>query len=230
MATIAISYRRDDVRRNDQGATLTQTLKVLLEKRFGAESVFVDEADLQPGVEWPDELQRQFGEARLVILLIGQHWNRPPGPAPDHLHVEVEIALQSKRRGRAEILGLLMGGIKMPAEADLPPAIRDVHRLHMLTTSLRADASPSHEDVERILDEAARLLRPAEPPVELPPRVHSVAAILVGVACLGCWAAISPHDLNEGHLPALLLGTALTIGGLVDYFRSRAAFGSTSGH
>jgi TIR domain len=126
---IFINYRRDDSRA-DSGRLYDR-----LAVRFPG-CVFRDVASLEPGVEWHDAIARVLGQADACIVVIGKDWlnitdasgrRRLDDPC-DTVRLEIVTALERKMR----VFPVLVGGAKMPNEAEVPPDLQSLCRRNAL--------------------------------------------------------------------------------------------------
>ena len=129
---VFISYRRDDA------AGYAGRLEEALEKHLGRASAFRDVQDIPPGEDFVAAIQARLAGAQAVLVLIGPRWAGPEAPGQrriddpgDFVRLEVEVALQSGAR----VVPVLLPGVKMPAEADLPMPLRPLARRNALTLS-----------------------------------------------------------------------------------------------
>ena len=155
-----LSYRRDD------SAGFAGRLADALENAFGPGSVFRDIEDIGPGEDFIHTIESQLREVSAVLVMIGPHWlaagadgQRRLDAKDDFVHLEIRLALALGK----PLIPLLVGGARMPAEADLPPALgglarrqavvlSDVHwrsDIERLVASLRAWV-PSARAAERL--------------------------------------------------------------------------------
>ena len=67
-ARVFISYRRDDA------AGEAGRLADHLQKRFGADRVFLDIETIEPGTDFVQVLQRSLKETAAVLVVIGRQW------------------------------------------------------------------------------------------------------------------------------------------------------------
>jgi serine/threonine protein kinase/tetratricopeptide (TPR) repeat protein len=114
---IFISYRRADA--PDAVARLHERLTARLRNR----EVFYDHTSLELGDVFPDRLREQVTTAGVVLVVIGPNWaaelrNRAADTAKlDFVREEVRLALASGHT----VIPVLVGGAKMPSEADFAP-------------------------------------------------------------------------------------------------------------
>lgn len=133
MSSIFISYRRDDA--SGQAGRLFDRLTA----RFGADAVFMDVSDLQPGQDFVSEIARALRTTDVLLAVIGPQWAGAVGDAgrrrlddpDDFVRREVETAL---RRG-ARTIPVLVRGARMPGAAALPESLRPLARLQAIELS-----------------------------------------------------------------------------------------------
>jgi hypothetical protein len=124
---IFISYRHED---SGSAALLVYDR---LERRFGADSIFLDVKTLEVGTQWLTEIKSHEAGAVVILALIGRHWlsslkarqHLPAGDPKDVLMVELELAL---RRWSGTVIPILVDGATMPSEVSLPRPIRALTR------------------------------------------------------------------------------------------------------
>lgn len=120
MSAVFISYRRDDQ------PGVAGRLADALVSAFGADSVFRDIEDIQPGEDFALKIQSQLRAVGVMVVLIGParltaHRNgvRRIDEPEDFVRLEIEAGLRSGK----PVLPVLIGGASMPSENDLPPSI-----------------------------------------------------------------------------------------------------------
>ena len=118
---VFISYRRDDA----EG--YAGRLEEALEERLGRGSVFRDVLDIAPGADFVEAIRQRLAGAQTVLVLIGPRWAGGDSPgtrriddAQDFVRLEVQVALASSAR----IIPLLLPGMRMPAETELPDPLK----------------------------------------------------------------------------------------------------------
>ena len=108
---VFISYRRADT----WGAA--ELLRDRLANRFGRENVFLD-TQLQPGMEWLNEIKSRRGSCHVFLALIGPHWlsimkarDRAAivEPAEDYVQWEIRYALRPS--SGISVIPVLMGDV-----------------------------------------------------------------------------------------------------------------------
>jgi hypothetical protein len=152
MPKVFISYRRGD--------TGGQTGRLLdaLERRFGGDNFFRDIEGLEPGVDFPEALNRALTECDAMLVMIGPTWSTVAGRqgrrlevAGDFVRLEVATGLARKD---VRVYPVLVGGATIPAEEELPEDLRALHRRNAIELSeTRWDY-----DVKRLGDSLAKQL------------------------------------------------------------------------
>ena len=132
MSLIFISYRRED------SAGYAGRLHEALERRFGRGQVFRDAETLEPGQDFVEAINARLRRCRVCLVLIGQEWLNARDAAGrrrlDHEHdyVRLEIAA-ALARPDVVVIPVLVEDEKMPADTDLPDAIRPLSRRHAVS-------------------------------------------------------------------------------------------------
>jgi hypothetical protein len=189
---IFISYRRDD------SAGEAGRLADHLQRRFGADRVFLDIETIDPGTDFVQVLQQSLAETAVVLVLIGRQWldirgaaggRRLDDPA-DFVRLEVAAAL-----GRGgPVVPVLVQGARLPRAEDLPETLAPL----VTRQAASLDHAEFHADAERLADRLARLVdggRGWWPPT---PRVTAAAALLVVLlAVFGGYRWVSQRAAEE---------------------------------
>lgn len=118
--SIFVSYRRED------NPHITGRIYDRLVTRFGGNAVFKDVDSIPIGVDFREHLRKQLGRCAVLVAVIGKNWNPPAASGDrrlndprDHLRIEIESALER----HTPVIPVLVDGIEMPAEDDLPPSL-----------------------------------------------------------------------------------------------------------
>ena len=184
---IFISYRIAD--------TLTQAgrLHQSLETHFGADTVFYDKRNLEPGDKWPDELKKRLLQARVVLLLyrspadwlgVDQEFGgRRIDNPEDWVRREIETALGEGPKGEDEtapvkkdimLIPVLFGTKPLPEAGKLPDSLKKLPELQALTIRedhWDNDLRPLLEKLEPVVSPRrarAQAPRPHDPLEQLP--------------------------------------------------------------
>ena len=121
---IFISYRRSD----DPGSA--HALFAHLKHSFGAKELFMDVADIEPGLNFVQVLKDQVTRCEVLIAVIGKGWidarddtgaRRLDNPE-DFVRIEIEFALQLGKR----VIPVLVGQAQMPRADQLPGSMKSL--------------------------------------------------------------------------------------------------------
>lgn len=132
VSAIFLSYRRDD------SAGFAGRLADALEAAFGSGSVFRDVDDIRPGEDFVQAIETHLRSVDAVLVMIGPQWlaagadqRRRLDAQDDFVRMEIQAALNSGK----PLIPLLVGGAKMPSEADLPPSLSALARRQAVVLS-----------------------------------------------------------------------------------------------
>ena len=122
MAGIFICYRREDA------AGWAGRLHADLQAGLPGVNIFRDIDDIPPGVKYSAYIANAVGSCDVLIALIGPQWltagtnagARRLDDSDDFIRLEISAGLQRDIR----VIPALVGGAKLPAQADLPADIR----------------------------------------------------------------------------------------------------------
>jgi len=127
---VFINYRHEDTWAS------ALLLRDRLVNRLGAENVFLDAHDLQPGMKWLDEIKARRASCDVLLSLIGPRWisilkERETAaraqPAQDYVRYEIEYALQPN--SGIHVIPVLVGDVlPVPAEK-LPRSLRTLAQI-----------------------------------------------------------------------------------------------------
>ncbi len=185
---VFISYRRQET------AWPARQLYDVLVAELGADRVFKDVDDIEPGDDFVERLQSAVGSCEVLLALIGPQWltvtdgkgARRIDDPEDFVRLEVETALN---RDDVRVIPILVDNAKMPTPQDLPTG------LAALTRRQAVEIDPVNFDTRRLLRVLNRTLNdirdePAAPSISdagagvrppgttpPPPPVESAAAI-----------------------------------------------------
>jgi len=156
---VFISYRRGD------SAGHAGRLTRCLEEALGRDAVFFDVDDIAPGMPFGPHIVDRIRAAEAVLAVISQHWlaaadaagHRRLDDPGDWVRRELETALVEGKR----LIPVLVGGARMPAEADLPASLAPLAGLNAVVI----EEAHFERDVVAL---AEALDHPAPTPVPLP--------------------------------------------------------------
>ena len=138
---VFISYRRQET------AWPARQLYELLGDQFGADQVFKDIDDIDPGDDFVDKITRAVSSCDVLLALIGEQWltledeegrRRLEDPA-DFVRLEIATALS---RPDVRVIPILVDGARMPRAHELPPELEPlVRRQAVQLSAISFDAS-----------------------------------------------------------------------------------------
>lgn len=177
MSGVFVSYRRDD--RPGFAGRLSEAL----EGAFGAERVFRDIEDIRPGEDFVATIHSRLQSVDVVLAMIGPAWldarkdgTRRLDDPDDFVRIEIESALASGK----PVWPVLVGGAIMPAERDLPEAIRGLARRQAVVLS---DAAWK-DDVTRLITALRPLLAAPRRRRRLSPGLSAGVLVMLGALFL----------------------------------------------
>jgi tetratricopeptide (TPR) repeat protein len=138
---IFVSYRRADA------SWPTRWLSDRLAGQFGSDVVFQDVDSIQPGDDFPAEIEAAVGSCSVLIAVIGPHWAGPEGDRrrlddpEDWVRLEIETAIRREVR----IIPVLVDGARMPTAAELPES------LHVLARRQAVVLDPASREIGRLV-------------------------------------------------------------------------------
>lgn len=153
---VFLSYRRED----SDGHT--GRLRDWLVHRFGEERVFQDVDGIEPGEDFVEKLGEKLTDCDIVLVMIGRQWltvtdadgRRRIDDPHDWVRLEIQMALE---RG-VTVVPVLVGGARMPSEADLPVSLAPLARRNAVTMGPHwaADVERLAGAIERVAGRARR--------------------------------------------------------------------------
>ena len=132
MATIFISYRRDDAF-GHAGRMYDR-----LVYRFGPENIFMDLDSMQPGLDFEQVIEDTIARCDAVIAIIGKAWLSPTAEGASRLddpHDWVRLELTYALRKKVRLIPVLFDGAGLPSAAELPSDLSALRRLHSIELS-----------------------------------------------------------------------------------------------
>ena len=94
-AQVFISYRRDDT------AGYARAICDELATHFGADRVFIDVDDIQPGQRFAQVIQHEVGAATVLLVLIGRRWRGERDGAPPRIEDATDFVRREVAAGLA---------------------------------------------------------------------------------------------------------------------------------
>jgi TIR domain len=209
---VFISYRRDDA------AGYARAIGDALGHHFGAERIFIDVDDIQPGQTFATLIESQIDGAVVMLVLIGRRWRGERADGTARLDDEADFVRREVAAGlasRARLIPVLLDGATMPDAAQLPAPLRPLAGRH----ALAIDATRYAADLQRLVDAVGQDLR-APPPIPPPARPvpatpgRRTALALAALGLLGglAWLAWRTADRAAPAAPAAQTGLATSPG------------------
>jgi glycerophosphoryl diester phosphodiesterase len=151
---VFISYRRQDT------AWPARQLYDVLVAELGADRIFKDVDNIEPGDDFVERIQSAVGSCEVLLALIGPQWltvtdangGRRIDDPQDFVRIEVETALT---RGDIRVIPILVDNAKMPSPQELPSG------LARLTRRQAVEINPVNFDTRRLLRVLSDTLRDA---------------------------------------------------------------------
>jgi hypothetical protein len=194
---IFINYRHDDSRA-DSGRLYDR-----LTARY-PNRVFRDVRSLEPGVEWQQAIDRVLSASDACVVVIGKNWlniaeaggGRRLDDPTDIVRQEILVALHR----RVPVFPVLVGGASMPAEEELPAALRSLARRNALEIT-EQDWDAGFERLVHALDRITTIERtPAE---ERRPRMKISIDPMISSRIRTAWHRLPP--IEQGRLGRAML-------------------------
>ncbi len=138
---IFINYRRSDA------PGVAGRLFDHLAKEFPRHDLFIDVDAMKPGLDFVEQLDAQVSRCELLLAIIGPHWLTAVNEKgrrrldDDNDYVRIELASALKRN--IPVIPVLVEGVTMPSENDLPADLKPLARrqaLELRHTRFAADA------------------------------------------------------------------------------------------
>ena len=200
MSGVFISYRREDT------APWAGRLYERLAHSFKRDEIFMDVDNIAPGLDFVEELDRQVGTCRALIVIIGKNWldarNAKGERRLDNPQDFVRIELESALKRDVRIIPVLVDGATMPAPVDLPESLQRLARRNaMELTHVRfgSDVQQLEKTLRNVLDGSA----------------ESTAAVAASVASsfrLKTRSGLSPS--SRRYLILIAAGASIVLGAL----------------
>jgi glycerophosphoryl diester phosphodiesterase len=151
---VFISYRRQDT------AWPARQLYDVLVTELGADRIFKDVDNIEPGDDFVERIQSAVGSCEVLLALIGPQWltitdangGRRIDDPQDFVRIEVETALN---RDDVRVIPILVDNAKMPSPQELPSG------LARLTRRQAVEINPVNFDTRRLLRVLSDTLRDA---------------------------------------------------------------------
>jgi hypothetical protein len=165
MATIVISYRREDSK------WIADRIFDRLEGHYGRGNVFMDIDSIPFGLDFRDHIRETLDRCDVMVALIGPNWIGRDS-AGDHIlretdwvRIEIEAALNKK----IPLIPLLIDGSQMPKPEELPGAVKDI----VFRQSAAIDRDNFRAQMEKVI---ASIDRHLSKPQRLPQTPRPIAS------------------------------------------------------
>ena len=194
---IFISYRRDDAA-GDAGRLADH-----VQRRFGADRVFLDIDTIEPGSDFVRALRGSLQETAVMLVVIGPRWtalraadgSRRLDDPGDFVRMEVEAAL-----GRdIPVVPVLVQGAPMPQAKDLPASLAAL----ATRQALALDHAEFHDDAERLCDRIQKVIDADGSSLGIIGRGwwFGLAAVAALTLTIGGYYALSSNDQTSAGAP-----------------------------
>ena len=145
MASIVISYRRDDT------SDITGRIHDRLRGYYGKDAVFRDIENIPPGIDFRQHIRETLLRAKVLLAVMGPRWLGPRqdgqlriAAADDPVRIEIETALQIG----LPLIPVLVGGAVMPKAEEIPQSLGNFAFLNAFVVDPGRDF---HHNVDRLI-------------------------------------------------------------------------------
>lgn len=200
MPDIFISYRRDD------SSGYAGRLFDQISAHFGADHVFMDVAAIHPGSDFGEVIEKRIANCDALIALIGKNWltikdeqgHVRLGKSGDFVSTEIAAALKRN----VEVIPVLVGGARMPLEAEMPELLQPLCRRQALEIGDVNFTRDVGDLVEALKSPGGA--RTTGSPQWVKPAVASIIGVCVLAAGIGIWAAQNRHPPAQANVPVVI--------------------------
>jgi hypothetical protein len=206
---VFINYRHDD--------TWGQAMLLYdrLAGRFGGDNVFLDARNLEPGMEWLEEIRSNRDSCNVLLSLIGPHWMSSlkareqasfTQPTEDYVRFEIEYAL--RRNSGIYVIPVLVGDAVIFSADALPRSLKALASIEAeQVRQKRFDEDVTHlaSRLEKIARERVPSVLAVTEPVPVPPvPPEPVSNSIAPVPTSAHYDLILQHMVDEGNLVPFL--------------------------
>ena len=179
MRAIFISYRRDDT--EGHAGRLFEDLR----ERFGAGSVFMDVAGIEPGRDFRRVIEQQVSSCGVLLAVIGKNWlgiadaqgRRRLDDPSDFVRLETASALKRD----IPVIPVLVHQATMPRAEDLPDDLKEL----AFRNSVELTHARWGSDVQLLITALMPYVDPAQPsPPAAPTTTHRARWVVAPLAVL----------------------------------------------
>lgn len=158
MALVFISYRRND------SSAHALAIRDRLAGQLGPNSVFLDVERIEPGDDFVSQIGEHLEDCKVCLVIIGSNWNAGTASGgrlldrpSDFVRMEVGAALA---KPGVRVVPLLLDGMSMPTEAELPRELKRLTRLSAIELDFRRAFPAAAQD---LIDRVSRWLAQPAP-------------------------------------------------------------------
>ena len=209
---IFISYRRDDTE-GEAGRLFDD-----LVGKFGEDSVFMDVAGINPGVDFRKAIDDNVASCGVLLAMIGPGWcamkSDAGGRRLDDPNDFVRLEIASALARNVAVIPVLVHDAKMPRPEELPDNLKDL----AFRNSVEITHARWNSDVQLLTKALARYVAPTAASDTAP--VHATVAVQLPPPTA---PAAKPHSSRPSSVPLILgIGAAVALAlGIVAYFMFR---------
>ena len=203
MAGIFIGYRRDD------SAGHARALFDRLRAHFGAEIVFMDVTDIEPGMDFTEVLDQAIGSCDVLLAVIGREWLTATDVSGsrrlDDQHDFVRLEMTTALRRKIPVIPVLVQNAVLPSASVLPAEIAALatrQSVELRDTRWDADVMDLIKALEKLVTSAS-----GQPAVRLP--VASASSVR--------------RSVKRAAIAFLVLGSLIAVGYALTLRRRPAA-------
>jgi hypothetical protein len=156
MAGIFIGYRRDD------SAGHARALFDRLRARFGADFVFMDVTDIEPGMDFTEVLDKAIGSCDVLLAVIGREWLTAADSSGsrrlDNQHDFVRLEMTTALRRKIPVIPVLVQNAAVPSASVLPAEIAALatrQSIELRDTRWDADVMELIQALEKLVTSAS---------------------------------------------------------------------------
>ena len=160
---VFINYRRDDT------WAAAQLVYERLANSFGSENVCLDVQDVQPGMNWLEEIKSHRASSDVLLSLIGPHWvsimkarGQAAESAEDYVRFEIEYALRPT--SRIYVIPVLVGDVMPLSTGYLPRPLQALAKIQAAQVRQERFA----DDIADLISRIEGIARQEQPPAAEP--------------------------------------------------------------
>lgn len=190
---IFISYRRDDTE-GEAGRLFDD-----LTRSFGENSVFMDVAGINPGVDFRKAIDDNVASCGVLLAVIGPAWatiaDADGTPRLDNINDFVRLEIASALARDVAVIPVLVHGATMPRPEQLPDSLKDL----AFRNSVEITHTRWNSDVQLLTAALARYVSPSAGTDTAP--VHATVAVQLPPPTP---PVTKPQSASRSNLPLIL--------------------------